>query len=52
MDFTETPHAEDMLTEMGSLLETYFERGIDPKTAIEILKMMIEDIVLDLEEEE
>jgi len=47
MDFTETPHAEDMMMEIGSLIEEYLIRGIDPRVVVEIMTTIIEDLELE-----
>ena len=44
MDFTETPHAEDFIYDLGLLLQEYINLGVKRKTIEQVFKMYLEDL--------
>jgi len=50
-DFTETPYAEDFQWDLNKLLDEYMRMGMTKETAVMTMKMAIDDLVLEDEDE-
>lgn len=52
MDFTETPYAEDFQWQLGKLLDDLMREGMTKATAVMVMKMAIDDLTLEDEDDE